>query len=497
MSRDKSAHYILAIDQGTTSSRAIVFSDKGEVIALSQKEISLIYPQNGWVEQNPEEIWSSTRWAIEDVLSKTQGFPIAVAGITNQRETAILWDRKTGKPVYNAIVWQDRRTAEYCEKLKQKGVEKHIIAKTGLLLDPYFSATKIKWILDNVEGVAERARRGDILFGTPDCFILWHLTGGCVHATDVTNASRTLLYNIIGQEWDENLTEFFDIPKNILPTVFENLSDFGHLKIFDLPENIRIGGVVGDQQAALIGQGCLTAGMSKSTYGTGCFALMNIGQKFALSKNRLLTTIASKIKGQVNYAVEGSIFNAGTAIQFLRDNLGLFEKASQSEDMAVSVADTGGVYFVPAFTGLGAPYWNPEARGLISGISRSTSKAHITRAALEAQAYQTRDLMAAIQDDTGYSIDVLRIDGGLAANQFTAQFMADILQRRVEVPASAEATAWGAACLAGVQAGVFSSLEEAVSNWKAAHIYNPHMDSHQADRLYAGWKDAVQRVRCV
>lgn len=491
MSSDK---YILAIDQGTTSSRAIVFSHHGEVIALSQKEISLIYPQNGWVEQNPEEIWSTTRWAIQDVLAKTQGFPIAVAGITNQRETTILWDRKTGKPVYNAIVWQDRRTASYCEELRQKGVEKDIVAKTGLLLDPYFSATKIRWILQNVDGVAERARRGEILFGTPDCYVLWHLTGGRVHATDVTNASRTMLFDVIGQKWNEDLLDLFDIPLEILPNAFENISDFGQICGMNLPYNIRIGGVAGDQQAALIGQGCLKAGMSKSTYGTGCFALMNIGEKFVASKNRLLTTMASKISGKVTYAVEGSIFNAGTAIQFLRDNMGFFDKSPQSEAMAASVSDNGGIYFVPAFTGLGAPYWNPDARGLISGIGRDTTKAHIVRAALEAQAYQTRDLMGAMQDDTGYAIDVLRIDGGLAQNGFMCQFMADILQRRIEVPASSEATAWGAACLAGVQAGVFSSLEQAVSNWKSAVFYEPKMSEHKANELYEGWLTAVKRV---
>lgn len=495
--KDSDPH-ILAIDQGTTSSRAIIFSAKGEIKSLHQKEIPLITQHSGWVEQNPADILGTSFWAISQALAQNPRIAIAGAGITNQRETTILWDRKTGQPVYNAIVWQDRRTAEYCEALKaQDGLEATVRAKTGLLLDPYFSATKIRWILQNVQGVRERAKRGEILFGTTDSYLIWHLTKGRVHATDVTNASRTMLFDVIGQKWDDFLLDLFDVPREILPQVFENIADYGLIEVINSAYNIRIGGVAGDQQSALIGQACFTAGMSKSTYGTGCFALMNIGHEFKESKNRLLTTIAYKIGGKVTYAAEGSIFNAGTAIQYLRDNLGFFDSAAQSEALALSVTDNDGVYFVPAFTGLGAPYWDAQARGMICGLARGSTKAHITRAALEAQAYQTRDLMNAMQDDTGRAIEILRVDGGLVANKFMCQFMADILQRRVEVPVVTESTAWGAACLAGVQAGVFASLEDVGRNWQSAHIYAPQISQQQADLLYVGWLNAVKGVQTV
>lgn len=489
--------HILAIDQGTTSSRAIVFSANGDVIDIAQQELHLIYPHHGWVEQDPREIFRTTCHAIDTVLQKNQGLPIVGAGITNQRETTILWDRNTGEPIYNAIVWQDRRTADMCESLRSQGLEENVVAKTGLLLDPYFSATKIAWILKNVEGAAEKARKGEVLFGTPDCYLLWHLTGGRVHATDVTNASRTMLYNVVDGCWDDDLLNIFSVPHGILPSVHDNVFDFGQICAIDSALNVRIGGVAGDQQAALIGQGCFTPGMIKSTYGTGCFALMNIGHDFVVSRNRLLTTVAYKIGGKVTYAAEGSIFNAGTAIQYLRDNLGLFDKSAKSEELAISVSDNGGVYFVPAFTGLGAPYWDPAARGMICGLGRDSTKAHITRAALEAQAYQTYDLFDAMRNDTGHEIDVLRVDGGLVANHFMCQFLADILQCRVEVPHVMESTAWGAACLAGIQAGLFNGVQDIAQKWRSTNIYTPKMGAQEAAKLYAGWQNAVALLlRC-
>lgn len=487
---------LLSIDQGTSSSRAILFTPEGDIHAIAQRPVDLIYPQDGWVEQNPLELVQTTFAVIEDVLSRDPEMTASVvaAGITNQRETTICWDRKTGEPVYNAIVWQDRRTASHCQELREQGLEKAITEKTGLLLDPYFSATKLRWILKNVESAYARAKNGDLLFGTVDSYLIWHLTGGKIHATDSTNASRTMLYNIIGQKWDENLLEIFDIPEKLLPDIFENISDYGHISSIKLANNIPIKGVAGDQQAALIGQACFKAGMMKSTYGTGCFALMNIGEKFVPSRNRLLTTVAYKIGGKVTYAAEGSIFNAGTAIQFLRDNIGLFQKSSESESLALSVPDSGGVYFVPAFTGLGAPYWTPDARGVICGLTRDSTKAHIVRAALEAQAYQTRDLIGAMQDDTGHDIDIVRADGGLVGNSFMCQFLADTLQRPVEIPKVTESTAWGAACLAALGAGVFFSLEDVSANWKSAKIYKPTRPAAEMDGLYAGWKKAVEKT---
>ncbi|HBR67964.1 MAG TPA: glycerol kinase, partial [Rhodospirillaceae bacterium] len=388
---------LLAIDQGTTSSRAIIFSPEGDILAVRQKELKLHYPQSGWVEQNPDDILADTLWACEGVLGEVGD--VAAIGITNQRETTIIWDRDSGKPVYNAIVWQDRRTADLCASLKAKGHEDMVSGKTGLLLDPYFSATKIAWILDNVDGARAKAKAGKLAFGTVDTFLLWHLTGGKVHATDATNASRTMLYNIVEQRWDEELLRLFNIPQSILPEVKDNVADFGSAALAG--RNVRIGGMAGDQQAALIGQACFEHGMVKSTYGTGCFALMNIGGAFKRSQNRLLTTIGYRLDGKTTYAVEGSIFVAGAAIQWLRDGLGVFASAKESEALALSVPDNGGVYFVPAFTGLGAPYWRPEARAIICGLGRESTRAHITRAALEAQGYQTLDLMDAMRRDSG------------------------------------------------------------------------------------------------
>lgn len=486
-----SSDTLLAIDQGTTSSRAILFSAvHGDVLDVEQKELKLLYPEKGWVEQNPEDIWNDTRQCCAKILDRAEGLPKAL-GITNQRETTILWDRKTGEPVYNAIVWQDSRSAEYCRDLKSQGHENAIAEKTGLLLDPYFSATKIAWILDHVAGARERAEQGELAFGTVDCFLLWKLTGGRVHASDITNASRSMLYNIVQQKWDEELLALFNIPRSLLPEVKDNIADFGVTDKNVLGAELPIGGMAGDQQAALIGQACFKPGMMKSTYGTGCFALMNIGDAFKISQNKLLTTVAYRVDGQVCYAIEGSIFIAGAAIQWLRDGLGIFEHAGDSEALATCVENNNEVYFVPAFTGLGAPYWRPDARAIICGMSRESTKAHIVRAALEAQAYQTLDLIAAMEDDGGYGVDIVRADGGLVANQFMCQFLADMLDRPVEVPKVLETTAWGAAMLAGVHAGVFDTLEHAAQSWTVDKPYAPSMAAKERERLYAGWKKSV------
>lgn len=489
---------ILAIDQGTTSSRAILFSLSGEVLAVRQRELALLYPHKGWVEQCPQAIWDDTRHCCQQIIeAAAENSSVqtpSVIGMTNQRETTIVWDRHTGEPVYNAIVWQDRRTTEQCAQLKRQGYEAVITRKTGLLLDPYFSATKIVWILDNVPGARARAEAGELAFGTVDSYLLWKLTGGAVHSTDITNASRTMLYNIVEQRWDEELLSLFNIPSSLLPEVKDNIAPFGVTETSVLGVEIPIGGVAGDQQAALIGQGCLGPGMVKATYGTGCFALMNIGSEFRPSKNRLLTTVAYRIDGQISYAIEGSIFVAGAAIQWLRDGLGLFADAAESEAMATSVVDNNEVYFVPAFTGLGAPYWCPEARAMIVGLSRESTRAHIVRAALEAQAYQTLDLMAAMQADSDHWPDVIRADGGLVANEFVCQFLADMLALRVELPKVTETTAWGAAVLAGVQQGLLAGVESVGVSWVADQIYQPKMPESQRSRLYAGWKTAVNML---
>jgi glycerol kinase len=486
---------ILAIDQGTTSSRAILFSQVGEVLSVEQKELELFFPHKGWVEQNPEAIWNDVLECCTQIiklptLSTALQSPVAI-GITNQRETTIVWDRKTGKPIYNAIVWQDRRTAEKCNSLKEQGHEPTVTSKTGLLLDPYFSATKIAWILDNVSGARARAESGELAFGTVDSYLLWKLTDGEVHATDVTNASRTMLYNIVDQKWDEELLTLFNIPTAVLPEVKDNITLFGSTSKNVLGVEVPIGGMAGDQQAALIGQGCFSPGMAKSTYGTGCFALMNIGQTFKQSKNRLLTTIAYRINGEMTYAIEGSIFVAGAAIQWLRDGLGLFDDASESEAIANSVADNNEVYFVPAFTGLGAPYWRPDAKALIMGLSRESNQAHIVRAALEAQAYQTLDLMESMEIDSGYRSEILRVDGGLVANEFVCQFLADMLNVTIELPKVTETTAWGAAVLAGVQVGLFGGVKEVADTWQAEKSYYPQMLEPERQRLYMGWKQAI------
>lgn len=484
---------ILAIDQGTTSSRAILFNATGDILQLAQKESTLVYPHKGWVEQDAKEIWADTQECCNKILGKASAAPVVI-GITNQRETTIVWDRETGAPIYNAIIWQDRRTADICAALKEAGYEKLVSSRTGLLLDPYFSATKIAWILDNVEGARAKAEAGQLAFGTVDCFLLWKLTGGAVHATDATNASRTMIFNIQTQGWDDDLLALFKIPASILPEVKDNIADFGAVADGALDVSLPIGGMAGDQQAALIGQGCFKIGMIKSTYGTGCFALVNIGGTFKPSENRLLTTVAYRVDGQVTYAIEGSIFVAGAAIQWLRDGLELFESAAESEALATSVEDSNEVYFVPAFTGLGAPYWRPDARAVITGMSRETTKAHVTRAALEAQAYQTLDLVGAMEADSGTSPEVVRADGGLVANAFMCQFLADMIQKPVEIPKVAETTAWGAAVCAGVQAGVFTGLEAAGAQWARDRRYEPSIDPERRETLYKGWQKAVNML---
>lgn len=487
---------ILAIDQGTSSTRAVLFTSNLNKLAACQKELALQYPQKGWVEQKPETIWHDTLEVCRKVLDEVQEGALSVAsiGITNQRETSIIWDRETGKPVYPAIVWQDRRTAGFYEQLKQRGCEPLVAAKTGLLLDSYFSAGKIAWILNHIEGVRDRARNGELAFGTIDCYLLWHLTGGKVHATDATNAARTLLFNILIQQWDEELLDLFDIPSAILPQVKDNAAEFGVTDRALFGREIPIGGVAGDQHAALIGQGCIAPGMVKSTYGTGCFVLMNIGQEFRASKHRLLTTPAYRLAGKVTYAIEGSIFVAGAAIQWLRDNLTFFSDSAMSEALALSVPDSNQVYFVPAFTGLGAPHWRSDVRGMIDGLTLETTKAHITRAALETQGFQTRDLIMAIEADSGYVASVIRIDGGLVANQFMCQFLADMLGRPVEVPAMTEATVLGAACLAGITAGLLPGLEVMQKNWHCEQMFRPTMLEDERERRYNGWRAAVKKL---
>ena len=484
---------LLAIDQGTTSSRAILFSVEGKILAVRQKELTLFYPEKGWVEQDPNDIWNDTKWACQSILAEEErAEDIAAIGITNQRETTILWDRATGEPVYNAIVWQDRRTSDYCTELKAQGHEETVRSKTGLLLDPYFSATKIKWILDNVDGVRARAESGEICFGTVDSFLLWKLTDGKVHATDATNASRTMLFNIQMQEWDNDLLELFDIPRSLLPEVRDNCSDFGVVEILD--GDLPITAMAGDQHAALVGQACFEEGMVKSTYGTGCFALMNIGSDFKESKNRLLTTVAYRLNGKTVYALEGAIFTAGAAIQWLRDNLNFFDDASESEALATSVDDNNDVYFVPAFTGLGAPYWNPEARAMISGLTRESSKAHITRAALEAQAYQTSDLMSAFEKDSGRKISTMRVDGGLVNNKFMVQFLSDVLNCPVDVPVVTETTALGAAYLAGLQASLYQGLEDVSKAWQCKTSYSSSIEEEQRQHYLSRWKEEISRI---
>mgnify|MGYP000730448593 CR=1 FL=1 len=476
---------ILAIDQGTTSTRALIFNEKGYMVAKAQKELPLITPKSGWVEQDANQIWNDVVETCSEALAKVNANDVIGIGITNQRETTILWDKNTGEPAYNAIVWQDRRTADFCKTIRAH--EPDIQKRTGLLADPYFSSTKIRWILDHVD------RTDNLLFGTVDSFLLWKLTDGKVHATDISNASRTMLLNIETGEWDVDQCELMGVPMDMLPTVMDNCAEFGVTEIFGNP--LPILGMAGDQQAATFGQACYEKGQVKSTYGTGCFALMNTGQDCVLSKNRLLSTTAWRINGQTTYAVEGSIFVAGAAVQFLRDNLKLFDAAEKSEAIATSIDDTDGVVFVPAFTGLGAPYWDPNARGAVLGLSRGTTDAHITRAVLEAQAYQTRDLIAAMEGDASTTIETIRVDGGLVANNFVCQQLANQTSATIDRPVNQEATVWGAAAMAFLQAGVFKSFDDVRAVYQLNRQFIPNGEKDKNDRLYTRWQKAISVVQ--
>lgn len=490
--------YLLAIDQGTTSSRAIVFDARGRICAAAQREFEQYFPQQAWVEHDAVRIWEDVRSVCREAIDKAgiTARELAGCGITNQRETTVLWDRATGEPVQRAIVWQDRRTAQRCRELATDSTEAWLQEKTGLLLDPYFSATKIVWVLEHVDGVRERAEAGELAFGTIDSWLLWCLTDGAVHATDATNASRTLLFNIHTQRWDDDLLAFFDIPAGLrLPEVRDTASAFGTMTSSVLGAPVPIGAMVGDQQAALVGQACFEAGMAKSTYGTGCFLMLNVGHEPVISRHRLLTTVAYRLGGQTTYALEGSIFVAGAAIQWLRDALHLFENAEQTQALAASIEDTDGVYLVPAFTGLGAPYWDPEARGAILGLTRDTGIEQIVRAALESTCYQTRDLVHAIGDDADKPRE-LRVDGGMVANDLVCSCLADILQTPVERPEVIETTALGAAYLAGLQAGLYDSLEAIGTLWRSERRFDVHKPAAEVDALYDGWCEAVARVRC-
>lgn len=487
--------YVMSLDQGTTSSRCIIFDKNGKIVSCAQKEFRQIYPKSGWVEHNPDEIYSSQVSVAAEALALmgATAQDIECIGITNQRETTILWDKNTGEPIYNAIVWQCRRTSEYIEKIKSDNMSNIITDKTGLVPDPYFSATKIMWILDNVEGAREKAKHGDLLFGTVDCYLIWKLTGGKIHATDCTNASRTMLYNIYTNEWDSELLEYFNIPKGLLPQVKLSSDDFGTTGV--LGSDIRICGVAGDQQAALFGQCCFEKGEGKNTYGTGCFLLTNTGNKPIKSKNGLVTTIACGIDGEITYALEGSVFVAGAAIQWLRDELGLISKASETEAISLSVDDTNGVTVVPAFTGLGAPYWNPYARGIITGISRGTGKAHIVRSTLESLAFQSFDLITAMENDIGEKINVLKVDGGASANMFLMQFQSDVLNAVVKRPSCIETTAMGAAFLAGLYCGFWKSRQEIKSLINYSNEFVPQISSEQRSSLIQRWTEAISLIK--
>lgn len=486
--------YVLAIDQGTASSRAILFDHDGRIAGMAQREFEQIFPQPGWVEHNPREIMTSVYTTITELLNNANVdiHDIASIGITNQRETAVVWDRKSGQPVYNAIVWQSRQSKDICEELKQAGHEDMVRVKTGLLIDAYFSGTKVKWILDTVEGARARAENGELLFGTVDSWLIWNLTGGKVHVTDYTNAARTMMYNIHELKWDDELLAMLDVPKAMLPEVKSSSEVYGLTHSQHIGGQVPIAGIAGDQQAALFGQACFEEGMAKNTYGTGCFVLMNTGEKAMASKNGLLTTIAWGIDGKVEYALEGSIFVAGSVVQWLRDGLRMLGKASDTQAYAERAGDNDGVYFVPAFVGLGAPYWRSDIRGAVFGLTRGTSKEHFIRAAVESMAYQTRDVLTAMQADAQIELKELRADGGAISNDFMAQFQSDILGVPVVRPQVAETTALGAAYLAGLATGFWSSREEIARQWAADRQFEPTMPEERREALYAGWKQAVE-----
>ncbi len=487
--------YVLALDQGTTSSRAILFDRNGSIVNISQKEFTQIYPNPGWVEHNPKEIWETQLNAAKEAIRNINVLEIACIGITNQRETTILWDKNTGEPVYNAIVWQSRQTSNICDELKESGIEPYIKENTGLVIDAYFSGTKIKWILDNVKGVREKARQGNILFGTVDTWLIWNLTGGKQHITDYSNASRTMIYNIKSLQWDEKILDILNIPNEILPEVRQSSEVYGNTVSELFGCEIPISGIAGDQQAALFGQLCFQEGMVKNTYGTGCFMLMNTGEKIVTSHSGLITTIAWGLNGKVEYALEGSIFVAGAAIQWLRDELKIIHDSADSEYFASKVADTKGVYVVPAFTGLGAPYWDMYARGAIVGLTRGAGRNHIIRATLESIAYQTKDIIEAMIDDSGINLTVLKVDGGASANNFLMQFQSDILNVNIERPDITETTALGAAYLAGLATGFWKSKGEIIQNWNMNKKFTSAMNDDERNKLYNGWKKAVERIR--
>ncbi len=494
--------YIIALDQGTTSSRAIIFDKNLSIISVSQREFTQIYPKPGWVEHDPMEIWATQRSVLTEVIAKS-GISlkdVAAIGITNQRETTIVWNKNTGEPVYNAIVWQCRRTAEICEELKKKGIEEYIKENTGLIIDAYFSGTKVKWILDNVEGTREKAEKGELLFGTVDTWLLWKLTAGKVHVTDYTNASRTMMYNIKKLQWDKKILDELGIPENMLPEVKNSSEIYGMTKMGQTMgeeegTSVPISGIAGDQQAALFGQTCFNSGDIKNTYGTGCFMLMNTGEKCIRSNNGLLTTIASGIEGKIEYALEGSIFVAGAVVKWLRDEMKFFSDSSDTEYFALKVKDNGGVYLVPAFVGLGSPYWDMYARGTITGLTRGSNRNHIIRAALESIAYQSKDLIEAMKEDSGISINSLKVDGGATSNNFLMQFQADILGMNVLRPKITETTALGAAFLAGLAVNFWKDKEDIKKSWKLDREFFPNLSEEKRIKYLRGWKKAVEKAR--
>ena len=488
--------YILSFDQGTTSSRSIIFNEKGNIISVAQKEFTQIFPQPGWVEHDALEIWSTQLGTAAEAITKA-GLTvnnIAAIGITNQRETTVVWDKKTGKPLYNAIVWQDRRTADYCDALKEKNTAS-IQQKTGLIIDAYFSATKLKWILDNVPDARSKAANNELCFGTIDTWLLWNLTQGKVHVTDVTNASRTMLFNIHSLQWDDELVALFDIPKSLLPQVKSSSEIYGYTDNVLSAKNIPVSGIAGDQQAALFGQMCTQPGMIKNTYGTGCFMLMNTGKQPVISNNNLLTTIAWQVNGKTMYALEGSVFIAGAVVQWLRDGLNFIQNAADVEKLAMQTSTSEGVYLVPAFAGLGAPYWNQHARGTIVGITRGTTSAHIARAALESIAYQTMEVIKAMQADANIEVKELRVDGGATANNLLMQFQSDILSTKVIRPVVTETTALGAAYLAGLAIGYWKNMDEISGQWQVEKIFEPQMEITTKDNLIKGWQRAIKAVQ--
>ena len=493
----KNKQYILSIDQGTTSSRGVLFDENYEIISIGQNEFTQFFPDSGWVEHDPEEIWTSTLESCRSAIKQSKIDPnqIRAIGITNQRETTVVWDKETGMPIYNAIVWQDRRTSDYCQSLRSLGHESLVNQKTGLLLDPYFCATKIAWILDNVDGAREKANKGGLLFGTIDCFLMWRLSNQKIHSTDATNACRTLLYNIHEGCWDKDLLDLFNVPASMLPEVYDNAADFGVADESIFGSEIAIAASIGDQPSALVGQACFHPGMVKSTYGTGCFVLINTGYEPVKSNNKLLTTLAFQVNGKTCYALEGSIFIAGAAVQWLRDGLKFIESAEQSETLAMKADDSQDVYLVPAFVGLGAPHWDPDCRGALFGMTRNTGPAEITKATLESVCYQTSDLLSAISKDLGESkLSAIRVDGGMAASNWTMQMLSDLVELPVDRPKNLETTALGAAYLAGMQVGFYPPMDEFSESWQSESQFNSKMKKELRARKLAGWKDAVRRT---